>query len=167
MDMPVVPESSAAKIANPVTVAACLIADGDACVSRAVDQLTVDFAGISGDYHAGLTRKSASREPCYPRGTEIRNDRRVTIVSPDELGEPAWIGANLVLSGLPDLFPPAENARCKVAGVSVGEFAQRDGVDLLFPKVARHKRGLVASDGKPGMIATGEAVKVRRPRRAK
>ena len=92
-------------------VTACLIADGGDFVSRPVDALVLDFAGIVGDFHAGMTRKTTSREPWYPRGTEIRNDRQVTIVSPEELAEvaalmelpeirPGWIGANLVLSGL-------------------------------------------------------------------
>ena len=62
------------------TVTACLIADGGTFVSRPVGRLTLDFTGIPGDYHAGATRKSGSREPWYPRGTEIRNDRQLTIV---------------------------------------------------------------------------------------
>jgi hypothetical protein len=167
------------------TVSACLIADGGDFVSRPVEALTLSFAGIVGDFHAGLTRKSTSREPWYPRGTEIRNDRQVTIVSTEELAEvaalmelpeivPGWIGANLVLSGLADLtltpvgarlffgggatlLLEGENAPCRIAGKSIGEhFREREGLDLLFPKLARQKRGLVASVERPGAIRAGE-----------
>jgi hypothetical protein len=174
-------------------VVACLIADGGTFVSRPVDALTLDFTGIPGDYHAGATRKSGSREPWYSRGTEIRNDRQLTIVSVEELTEvaarmaiaeiaPGWIGANLALIGVPDLtLLPAgtrfffsggatvvaegENMPCRVAGRSIGEHAPgREGFDLLFPKVGRGKRGLVASVERPGIIRAGETVTVRLPR---
>ena len=174
------------------TVTACLIADGGSFRSRPVDGLTLDFAGIAGDFHAGMTRRSGSREPWHPRGTEIRNDRQVSIVSSAELAEaarlmdlpeiaPAWIGANLVLDGIPNLsrLPPgtkllfaggaalsveAENGPCRIAGASIGEhFALREGLDLLFPKLARHRRGVVATVEKPGTIARGEEVTLRLP----
>jgi hypothetical protein len=174
------------------TVAACLIADGGDFVSRPVEALTLTFGGIVGDFHAGPTRRSTSREPWYPRGTEIRNDRQVTIVSEEELAEvaalmempeiaPGWIGANLVLRGLADLtltsvgarlffaggatlLLEGENAPCRVAGKSIGEHVEgREGLDLLFPKLARHKRGLVASVEKTGQIHVGEGFWLRPP----
>jgi hypothetical protein len=170
-------------------VAQCLIADGDDLVSRPVDSLDLDFAGIVGDRHAGAMRRSTSREPWYPRGTEIRNDRQLTIVSSSELAEvardmdlpaiePGWIGANLVFDDIPSLTAlpagtkllfeggatvniEAENGPCRVAGRSIGRhFADRSGLDLLFPKYAQHKRGVVASVEKPGRIRRGEAVTV-------
>lgn len=174
------------------TVSACLIADGGDFVSRPVEALTLNFAGIVGDFHAGLTRRSTLREPWYPRGIEIRNDRQVTIVSEEELAEvatlmelpeiaPGWIGANLVLTGLPDLtltpigarlffaggatlLLEGENAPCRVAGKSIGEHLHgREGLDRLFPKLARHKRGLIASVEKPGQIHAGEGFWLRLP----
>ena len=175
------------------TVISCLIADGGTFVSRPVDALTLDFTGIPGDRHAAATRKSGPREPWYPRGTEIRNDRQLTIVSVEELAEvgalmsldeiaPGWIGANLALIGVADLtLLPAgtrfffsggatvvaegENMPCRVAGRSIGEHVPgREGFDLLFPKVGRGKRGLVASVERPGIIRTGETVIIRLPR---
>ena len=190
-------ESTVAAARPPRTpagiVAACLVADGNDFISRPADAITLDFAGIVGDFHAGLTRKTTSREPWYPRGTEIRNDRQVTIVSPEELAEvaalmdlpeirPGWIGANLVLSGLADLtltpvgtrlffaggatiLIEGENAPCRVAGKSIGAHVTgRDGLDLLFPKLARHKRGLVASVERLGTIRVGEGFSLH-PRR--
>jgi hypothetical protein len=183
-------ETAAPRIAG--RVAACLIADGADFRSREVEALNLDFAGIVGDFHAGLTRRSTSREPWYPRGTEVKNDRQISIVSLEELAEaaaamdlpriaPAWIGANLVLDGIPRLsrLPSgtkllfagsaaltveAENGPCRVAGASIGEhFTAREGLDLLFPKLARHRRGLVASVERPGTIRQGEAVGVRLP----
>ena len=175
------------------TVAACLIADSGTFVSRPVDALILNFAGIVGDHHAGLTRKSTSREPWYPRGTEIRNDRQISIVSAAELAEvaramgiptiaPEWIGANIVLDGIADLtltpggtrlffaggatlLVEAENNPCRIAGKSIRDHQPEaiDG-DLSFPKLARRKRGLVASVEKPGVIAVGEAFKVRLPK---
>jgi hypothetical protein len=170
-------------------VAHCLIADGGDFVSRPVDGLDLDLAGIVGDTHAGRTRGSTSREPWYARGTEIRNDRQLTIVSSAELAEvardmelpviePGWIGANLVFDDIPALTAlpagtkllfeggvtlniEAENGPCRVTGRSIGRhFPDRTGLDLLFPKLAQHKRGVVASVEKPGRIRKGEAVTV-------
>jgi hypothetical protein len=154
-------EAAAASATEPsrrfeTHVALCLIADGGSFVSRPVDALTVDFTGIVGDKHAGRTRLSTSREPWYPRGTEVRNDRQLTIVSSVELAEvaeamdlpaiqPGWIGANLVFADIPRLtFLPAgtklffaggagvnieaENAPCRVSGRSIGtHYSDRGG----------------------------------------
>ena len=187
-------EAAAASATEPsrrfeTHVTLCLIADGGSFVSRPVDALTVDFTGIVGDKHAGRTRLSTSREPWYPRGTEVRNDRQLTIVSSVELAEvaqamdlpaiqPGWIGANLVFADIPSLtlLPvgtklffaggaavnvEAENAPCRVSGRSIGtHYADREGLDLLFPKLAQHKRGLIASVERPGTIKSGENVRL-------
>lgn len=158
------------------------------------DALALSFEGIKGDFHAGFTRRSGGREPWYPRGTEIRNERQLSIVAHDELAliaegmglpevKPEWIGANLVLAGLPHLsmLPSgtflffqngvtlkvdAQNAPCRLSGRSIAENAgmpDRDTGALLFPKVARRLRGLVAWVEKPGRIETGESISVRLP----
>ena len=44
-------------------------------------ELVLGFDGISGDFHAGGTRRSGGREPWYERGTEIRNERQLSIVA--------------------------------------------------------------------------------------
>jgi len=169
-------------------------ARGQDFVTQAVDALKLGFEGIERDIHAGHVRRSSSREPWYPRGTELRNERQLSIVASDELGIVAgrmglaeikaeWIGANLVLDGIPKLsmLPSgtllffengvtikvdAQNGPCKIAGKSIGEHAGMADVTaaaLLFPKVAKRLRGLVAWVEKPGTILPGEAVSVRVP----
>ncbi len=87
-------------------MAGVFVAPFDHFVTRAVDELRLGFEGIEGDFHAGHTRRSGGREPWYPRGTEMRNERQLSIVAPDELAmiaermdlaevKPEWIGANL------------------------------------------------------------------------
>ncbi|MGE0280913.1 MAG: MOSC domain-containing protein [Rhizobiaceae bacterium] len=116
------------------------------------DALDLSFEGIEGDFHGGVTRRSGGREPWYPRGTEMCNERQLTIVAPDELAlvaegmglaevKPEWIGANLLLSGLANLsMLPAgtllffqngvtlkidgQNAPCKLSGRSIAENAK-------------------------------------------
>ena len=157
------------------------------------DWLELTFDGIVGDYHVGLTRRSGGREPWYPRGTEIRNERQLSIVAADELTlvakkmgiaevRPEWIGANLVLdiprlSMLPagtmlffkggvTLKVDGQNIPCRLAGRSIAEHARMEDVNagsLLFPKVARRLRGLVAWVEKPGRIEMGEELTVRVP----
>ncbi len=95
------------------------IAPGDEVASVPVDRLTLTYAGIPGDRHAGTTRLSGAREPWYPRGTPMRNERQLSILSAEELVEvaaamaipelkPEWIGASLLLSGIHDMsrLPP-------------------------------------------------------------
>lgn len=159
-----------------------------------VDRLDVDILGIRGDVHAGLTRRSGGREPWYRRGTEVRNERQVSIVAADELAtvaqrmnlaeiRPEWIGANLLLGGVPHLsMLPAgtmlffkngatikidgQNAPCRLAGRQVAKRAGLADVEagaLDFAKMAKRLRGLVGWIEKPGIIADGEEVSVRVP----
>lgn len=162
--------------------------------TQPVDHLDLGFDGIEGDFHHGATRRSGGREPWYARGTEMRNERQVSIVAEDELErvaramslrriDPTWIGANMLIGGVPMLsFLPAgtmlffkggvtlkvdgQNVPCRIAGRSI---AQRTGMAdieagaLAFPKAARRLRGLVAWVEKPGRIEAGEDVSVRIP----
>jgi hypothetical protein len=176
------------------TVAGLYVAPFDHFETRAVAELDLSFEGIDGDFHRGHTRRSGGREPWYPRGTEMRNERQLSIVAPDELAlvteamglaelKPEWIGANIVLAGVPllSMLPrgtklffaggvtlkiDGQNAPCKVSGRSIAENAGMADVAagaLLFPQVAKRLRGLVAWVEKPGRIASGEAVTLRLP----
>ncbi|MER9866072.1 molybdenum cofactor sulfurase [Mesorhizobium sp. M0136] len=175
-------------------VAALYLAPFDHFETRAVDTLQLGFDGIDGDFHVGTTRRSGGREPWYPRGTEMRNERQLSSVAADELAivaermgiaeiKPEWIGANLVIEGLPHLsmLPSgtllffkggatvkvdAQNGPCRIAGRSVAEHAGMADVEagaLLFPKAAKRLRGLVAWVEKPGTITAGEEISVRVP----
>lgn len=155
--------------------------------TEAVEDLELTFEGIPGDRHAGFTRKSGGREPWYPRGTEMCNERQISLLSNEELAQiaekmmlpevrPEWIGANVTLSGLASLtrIPPrtrlvfeggtvirvdGDNAPCRFAGESIAaNYPDREGLDLIFPREARGLRGLVGYVEKPGVIRAGEAV---------
>jgi hypothetical protein len=178
----------------PARVAGLFAAPGDSFVTRAIDTLDLGFDGIEGDIHGGPTRRSGGREPWYPRGTEMRNERQISIVAPDELAvvatrmalpaiAPEWIGANLLLEGLPQLsmLPAgtllffaggatlkvdAQNGPCRIAGRSIAEHAgipDPDAVSLMFAKVAKRLRGVVAWFEKPGVIRAGETLTARIP----
>ncbi len=175
-------------------VAAVLVARGRDFVTEATDTIRLGFDGIDDDVHAGPTRRSGSREPWYPRDTEMRNERQLSIVAADELAlvasrmaiagiRPEWIGANLVIDGIPRLsmLPAgtllffvdgvtikvdAQNKPCRIAGKSIAERAGMEDVAagaLLFPKAAKRLRGLVGWVEKPGMVTAGEKVSVRIP----
>ena len=174
--------------------AALYVAPADHFQTRPVDELLLDFDGIAGDFHAGQTRRSGGREPWYPRGTEMRNERQLSIVAADELAvvaqrmglaeiRPEWIGANLVIEGVPNLsmLPAgtllffkggvtikvdAQNGPCRIAGRSIAENAGMADVEagaLLFPKAAKRLRGVVAWVEKPGTVKAGEEISVRVP----
>jgi hypothetical protein len=164
----------------------------DDLTSVPVDALAVDLAGVPGDRHYGFTRKAGSREPWYPRGTEIRSGRQLTVVSVEELAEvarrmelpemrPEWIGANLLLEGVTSLsYLPAGtrlffadgaslvvegiNAPCRDAGRAIvrNTGGPRE-YELTFPKVAVGLRGIVASVERPGTIVAPSDVQVRIP----
>lgn len=155
-----------------------------------VDQVEVTWEGFVGDKHFGLTRKAGSSQNSYPKGTEIRNVRQISIVSPEELKEvadamqvpaiePEWVGANLLISGVPDLtkLPPGsrlyfengvgividgENMPCVTAGGSLQEqYPDQEDLQTAFPKKAIGKRGLVGWVERPGILRKGESVTVR------
>ncbi len=130
-------------------VEALFTASGKDFVTTAADHLSVHFEGIDRDVHAGITRRSGGREPWYPRGTEMRNERQISIISGEELAmvaadmgieeiRPQWIGANIDLSGIPALsmLPPrtllffengvtlkidGQNAPCRLSGGSIAD----------------------------------------------
>lgn len=169
-------------------------APSDHFQTRSVEALRLGFDGIDGDFHAGATRRSGGREPWYPRGTEMRNERQLSIVAADELAvvarrmglaeiRPEWIGANLLIEGVPHLsmLPAgtlmffkggvtlkvdAQNGPCRIAGRSIAEHAGMADVEagaLEFPKAAKRLRGVVAWVEKPGIILAGEEISLRLP----
>jgi len=163
--------------------------DQNSLVTAMVGEVQVTLEGFEDDKHAGLTRIAGARDPKKKRGEKIRNNRQVTIVSIEELGLiageldvpaiwPEWLGANLALSGIPNLtmlpkgtrlFFPAdtvllvesENKPCIHPGKIIQEQdPDKPGLATLFPKAAMHKRGLVATVERAGAIRQYDEVRV-------
>jgi hypothetical protein len=158
--------------------------------TKSVERLTVGYDGIPGDKHAGMLRPSGVREPWYPRGTEMRNERQLSILGDDDLAEaaealgidriaPEWIGGNLLLTGIPrvSLLPPrtilmfeggasiridGDNGPCKSSGRSIARhFEGRPDIELGFVKAAKYRRGVVGWVERAGTIALGEPFRAR------
>ena len=171
-------------------VEATCVVEGRAVDSTPRDELILTYAGIVGDRHEGLTRRSGAREPWYPRGTPMRNERQLSIVSTEELAEiaaalnllrlePTWVGANLCLSGIPHLtqLPPrtlllfpsgatiridGHNDPCRKSGRAItAHMHDRPDLEFGFVKAARDKRGLVGWVEREGVVRSGDEVKVR------
>jgi len=169
-----------------------IVEAGSIIESTRMARVQVTAAGFDGDRHAGLTRPANVRDKDVPRGTVLRNDRQVTIVSQEELAQvaaaldvpevrPEWLGANLSLSGVTNLsgLPPgsrlvfsdgvvlgveAQNQPCTGPGrVIQAAYPQHPGLAAAFPKAARGLRGLTASVRQPGSIATGDLCEVHPP----
>jgi hypothetical protein len=159
-------------------------------VSEPLDVISLTYEGIQGDRHAGLYRESGPREPWYPRGTPMRNERQLSLLSVEELAEVAaalaipelkaeWIGGNLLLSGVPQLsqLPPrsllmfpsgatiridGDNGPCKKSGAAIAaNIPGRPDIEFGFVKVAKYKRGLLGWVEREGEIRAGDVAKVR------
>ncbi len=155
-----------------------------------LDEMPLTFAGYVGESHGGLTRPSCGRVAAqYPRGTTIRNTRQLCIVSAEEMAEVAdamglgamdfaWVGASLVIAGIPDLthLPPSsrlqadsgatlvvdmENLPCKEPAVTIGKSLPGKGRD--FTVAARGRRGVTAWVERPGTLRRGMAVRLHVP----
>ena len=166
--------------------------DPGALVSTPQPQVNVSFDGFEDDRHSGIKRRSDGRTPFYPRGTLIRNDRQVSLVSVEELAQiagalglpevrPEWLGANLLVAGIPSLtlLPSMtrlffssgavltvmdENLPCSNPGKVLQEqFPQVPRLAVEFPRTALHKRGLVAVVDRPGSIQVGDEIRVQAP----
>ena len=172
------------------TVRAVLVGrDPHSLVSTLQPQVNVTFEGFENDRHSGITRRSDGRTPFYSRGTQIRNDRQVSLVSVEELAQiasalnlpeirPEWLGANLVVEGISSftLVPSVsrlffssgvvlavmdENLPCSNPGKVLQEqFPQISGLAGEFPRAALHRRGLVAVVDRPGIIRVGDELHI-------
>ncbi|HEY0214059.1 MAG TPA: sulfurase [Paenirhodobacter sp.] len=158
--------------------------------STQVDQLVLDFAGAVGENHSGLTRPACSRVSAqHPKGTEIANVRQLTILSQEELAEtafamripqllPDWVGASIVLHGLPDLshLPPSsrlqgpdgatlvidmENQACVLPGRVIEQI--HPGAGARYKPAAQGRRGLTAWVERPGVLLPGQMLQLHIP----
>lgn len=185
---PLIPTTHAARVTwlgyQPVPVEKLVI------TSAPLEVMPLTFAGYDGEIHAGLTRPSCSRVlKLYPRDTEIRNVRQLSIVSAEEMAEVAaemglpvidyaWVGASLVLEGIPDFthLPPSsrlqgpdgvtlvvdmENLPCQEPAVTIGK--ARPGQGKGFKAAAQGKRGVTAWVERQGVLRLGDVMTLHIP----
>jgi len=160
-------------------------AAGSGVASDAREALTLGFDGLEGERHQGTNRASCVRvSNLYPKGTEIRNVRQLSILSAEELSliasemglaevNPADLGANLVLKGIPDFtfVPPSsrlqgpdgvtltidmENRPCIFPGKEIEK--SHAGFGPKFKPAARNRRGVTAWVERPGLLRLGESL---------
>ena len=155
-----------------------------------LDAVDVTFAGVAGEDHAGLTRPSCSRVISqHPRGTEIRNTRQFSLLSVEEMTaiattmgiagiDPAWLGASLVIEGIPSLshLPPSsrlqgpdgvtlvvdmENRPCHLPAKVIE--AHAPGFGAKFKHAALGRRGVTAWVEREGRLALGQMLRLHIP----
>lgn len=158
--------------------------------SEQLEQAELTFAGIEGECHGGLTRPACTRTKSqYPVGTEIRNVRQFSVLSAEELAEiagsmeleaidPRWLGASMVLEGIPDFthVPPSsrlqftsgasivvdmENRPCVYPGREIEKDAK--GFGPKFKPAAKDRRGVTAWVEREGAIRLGDTVTLHIP----
>lgn len=158
---------------------------------EAAEALDLTFAGLVGDIHYGETRKSCSRiKDIYKIGTKIRNTRQLSVLSQEELDQiaaeldlpeidPTWLGASLVVQGIPDFthIPPGSRLRAASGATLVADVenlpciiparsieAARPGHGKAFKAAATDRRGITAWVEAEGTITKGEQLQLFIPR---
>lgn len=148
--------------------------------SEPTERVSMTFAGIEGEAHSGLTRPACTRTKLqHAIGTEIRNTRQISIVSEEDMAElavrmevpeikPEWVGANIMLRGLPSLtYLPSSSRLISETGPSLvvdmenspcrhpGDFLEKiyPGKGRNFPRHAVGLRGVVCWVERPGALA--------------
>lgn len=163
---------------------------GNSLRSETLQRADLSFAGIAKECHGGLTRPACTRVKAqHPKGTEIRNVRQLTILSAEELAviaqkmgleaiDPAWIGASMVIEGIPDFshVPPSsrlqmpsgaclgidmENRPCVFPGREIDK--DRPGFGPKFKPAAVNRRGVTAWVEREGPISVGDTVTLHIP----
>ncbi|MBL4813504.1 MAG: MOSC domain-containing protein [Rhodobacteraceae bacterium] len=156
-----------------------------------MNEMKLGFAGLEqGEIHAGLTRPSCSRVLAqYPRDTEIRNTRQLSLICAEESAaiaaqsgldtlDPAWLGASIVLSGIPDFshLPPGarlqsengttltidvQNRPCLFPALSIEAAKPGHGKD--FKSIAKGLRGVTGWVERPGTLLLGDKLRLHIP----
>ena len=155
-----------------------------------LEDMMLGFEGVEGECHAGLTRASCSRVLAqHPRGTEIANSRQLSLLSAEELEEvgdaigveefdPAWVGASIILRGLPDFshLPPSSRLQADSGATIVVDMQNRPcvlpgrviekehpGAGKAFKAAAEGKRGVVGWVEREGLLRVGDILRLHIP----
>ncbi|MEM6696536.1 MAG: MOSC domain-containing protein [Pseudomonadota bacterium] len=170
-----------------VTWLGCVPDRGASLRAQPTEAVDATLSGFTGEAHSGTARAACSRfTMLYPKGTEVRNTRQITILSEEELAaiaaelelerlDPALLGASMVVRGVPDfshltvgtrLLSPKktvitidlENGPCNLPGREIE--AESPGHGRGFPVAAQGKRGVTAWVERAGQVAVGDAFAV-------
>lgn len=164
------------------------VPDRDAALeSVALEAMALRFSGPEGEAHGGLTRPSCSRvRGLYPRGTEIRNTRQLSVMSAEELAQiaaemglqaldPALLGASMVIEGIADVshLPPSSRLLAKSGASIVVDMENRPctlparpietrhpGFGARFKRAGKGRRGVTAWVEAEGRVALGESLRL-------
>ncbi|GAB1364578.1 MOSC domain-containing protein [Rhodobacter sp.] len=159
--------------------------------SEPVTEMPLTFAGYARESHGGETRPSCSRVLAqHPRNTTIRNTRQLSVVSAEEMAgvaaelglvqewDHAWVGASLVLEGIPDFthIPPSSrlqgpdgvtlvvdmiNHPCQEPAVTIAKAT--GGRGKAFKTAAKDRRGVTAWVEREGVLRLGDVVRLHVP----
>jgi MOSC domain len=148
-----------------------------------LERAMLEFGGIAGEAHGGVTRPSDSRVLLqHPRDTEIANVRQLSVLSAEELSliagemglealDPAYLGASLIIDGIPDLtfVPPSSRLQAPSGATLVVDMENRpctlpareieaahEGYGKAFKPAAKNRRGVTAWVERVGEIALGD-----------
>lgn len=159
-----------------------LVIDGEP-----LGEMPLTFAGFAEEVHSGLTRPSCSRvSALYPRTTEIRNARQLSLVCADEMRavaaelglreiDYAWVGASAVIEGIPDFthVPPSSRLQAEGGATLVVDMENepciqpartieraRPGHGRAFKAAARGRRGITAWVEREGVLRLGAGVRL-------
>ena len=184
------PALVATEFVGEVTWLGCVTNREADLASAGRSQVFASFAGAAQEDHAGLTRASCSRVTTqYPKGTEIRNTRQFSVVSAEELAtiaenmgierlDPSWIGASVVISGLPDFthLPPSSRLQFASGATLVVDMLNRPchlpvpvidrylpGEGRKFKAAAKGLRGVTAWVEREGELRVGDGVDLHIP----
>ncbi|MGR3637634.1 MAG: MOSC domain-containing protein [Shimia sp.] len=160
---------------------------GQTLQAQGAQELPLAFGGADNECHAGVTRASCSRvSALYETGTDITNVRQLSVLSQEELDQiaanmglesvdPAWVGASLVIKGIPDFthVPPnarlqgpdgatitidMENRPCVFPGRVIE--GVHEGFGKTFKPAANGLRGVTAWVERPGTLTLGDKMRL-------
>lgn len=176
--------------AEIVWLGAVMTDDRDELMSPERDVLDLTFEGVAGAFHAGLTRASCSRvKSQYTKGTPIKNERQLSIVSQEEIDliaaemgvealDPRRLGATMVVKGIPDFshVPPSSRLQAQSGATVTVDMENRpcqfpakslvnDHGDAAkgFKPAAKNLRGVCAWVVAEGRVAVGDMLTLHIP----